>query len=166
MAIGRAVKTWSLPDPDTLKHAHVIIPLADVTPNFIHPSGNKPLKSIAQDVCGKDDFRSFFPVTQMYLAYEISSNGVETKPLPGALEIKDVAADKPLKNGSHLNGFNKPGSKKPEVGFQRPVALITGAAKRLGACIATRLHEIGYNVVVHYNTSETEATDLVKQLNR
>ena len=61
---GCAVKSWFIPDPDTHKHAHVIIPLADVTPEFFHPSVKKPLKVIAREVSSKDDFRSFFPVNQ------------------------------------------------------------------------------------------------------
>lgn len=46
------------------------------------------------------------------------------------------------------------------------VALITGAARRLGAAIAGGLHGGGANVVVHYNTSRGEAQQLVEALNR
>ena len=46
-----------------------------------------------------------------------------------------------------------------------PVALITGAARRIGACIARLLHQQGYRVVIHYHRSATEAGALVKQLN-
>lgn len=160
MNVGCATKTWALPDSDTLKHAHVIIPLADATPEFIHPSVKKPLRLIAKEVSGLDDFRSFFPVTQTISANEVRSTGVDTSMvLPRILKSKNDAVEKPLKNGLHLNGFHEPGS-------ESPVALVTGAAKRLGACIAKRLHEKGYNVLVHYNTSTTESTDLVKQLNR
>ena len=45
------------------------------------------------------------------------------------------------------------------------VALVTGAAKRLGAATATALHDAGANVVVHYNQSGIEAQALVAQLN-
>jgi len=45
------------------------------------------------------------------------------------------------------------------------VALVTGAAKRLGAATATALHADGVNVVVHYHRSKTEATNLVSKLN-
>lgn len=160
MNVGCVTKTWALPDSDTLKHAHVIIPLADATPEFIHPSVKKPLRLIAKEVSGLDDFRSFFPVTQTISANEVRSTGVDTSMvLPRILKSKNDAVEKPLKNGLHLNGFHEPGS-------ESPVALVTGAAKRLGACIAKRLHEKGYNVLVHYNTSTTESTDLVKQLNR
>ena len=160
MNVGCATKTWALPDPDTLKYAHVIIPLADVTPEFIHPSVKKPLKLIAQEVSGLDDYRSFFPVTQTISANEFHSTGVDTSMvLPSVLKGKSDAVDKSFTNGLHLNGFHDPGS-------DSPVALVTGAAKRLGACIAIRLHEKGYNVLVHYTTSTTESNDLVKQLNR
>ena len=47
-----------------------------------------------------------------------------------------------------------------------PVALITGAARRIGACIAHKLHQQGYRVVVHYHHSSTEARALVSQLNQ
>jgi pteridine reductase len=44
-------------------------------------------------------------------------------------------------------------------------ALITGAAKRIGAAIAEHLHNAGMNVIIHYNTSATEAHELVRKLN-
>ncbi|HXJ03895.1 MAG TPA: SDR family oxidoreductase [Candidatus Acidoferrum sp.] len=37
------------------------------------------------------------------------------------------------------------------------VALVTGAAKRLGRCVTMRLAEEGADVVIHYNSSATEA---------
>jgi pteridine reductase len=46
------------------------------------------------------------------------------------------------------------------------VALITGAAARIGACIASTLHAAGYNVVVHYHRSQAAAQALVAQLNQ
>lgn len=45
------------------------------------------------------------------------------------------------------------------------VALITGAARRVGAAIAKLLHSSGMNVVLHYNVSRTEATQLCQVLN-
>lgn len=45
------------------------------------------------------------------------------------------------------------------------VALITGAARRIGATISRRLHADGANVVVHYRGSADEATTLCAQLN-
>lgn len=141
---GCAVKSWSIPDPDTHKHAHVIIPLADVTPEFIHPSVKKPLKVIAREVSGKDDFRSFFPVNQLHAA-----NGFHA--------FTSTSTNKPFTHVVHSNEFSE--------NTKSPVALVTGAAKRLGACIAKRLHETGYNVLVHYNKSISEARDLVQQMN-
>jgi len=44
-------------------------------------------------------------------------------------------------------------------------ALITGAAKRIGAAIARGLHEAGANVAVHYFSSAAEADALVAELN-
>ncbi|PQQ39591.1 pteridine reductase [Photorhabdus luminescens] len=48
---------------------------------------------------------------------------------------------------------------------KRRVALITGAARRLGAVIAKTLHAEGFNIVVHCNTSQLEANELVQELN-
>lgn len=45
------------------------------------------------------------------------------------------------------------------------VALITGAARRIGAEIARTLHEAGMNVILHYNASEEEAVHLSEKLN-
>jgi len=44
-------------------------------------------------------------------------------------------------------------------------ALITGAARRIGRAIATRLHAAGANVVLHYLHAEAEAHDLAAQFN-
>jgi pteridine reductase len=45
-------------------------------------------------------------------------------------------------------------------------ALVTGAAKRIGAVIARTLHAAGANVAIHYNRSATEAEQLATELNR
>lgn len=45
------------------------------------------------------------------------------------------------------------------------VVLITGAARRVGAAIARRLHGAGAKVVVHYHRSEREAQSLRDELN-
>lgn len=45
------------------------------------------------------------------------------------------------------------------------VALVTGAARRIGAAIATRLHSAGANVVIHYRGSADEADALADTLN-
>ncbi len=44
-------------------------------------------------------------------------------------------------------------------------ALVTGAAARIGAAIARRLHQRGCNVVVHYNANTDGAAALAEQLN-
>ncbi len=46
-----------------------------------------------------------------------------------------------------------------------PVALITGAARRIGAAIAQCLHAHNYNVIIHYHQSEPEALALIQTLN-
>ncbi len=45
-------------------------------------------------------------------------------------------------------------------------ALVTGAARRVGAEIATQLHAAGADVGVHYRSSGEDATQLVERLNR
>jgi pteridine reductase len=49
--------------------------------------------------------------------------------------------------------------------MEEKVALITGAGKRVGACIARTLHEEGMKVVIHYGRSENEAKKLADELN-
>src|SRR3990172_11598810 len=46
------------------------------------------------------------------------------------------------------------------------VALVTGGAKRLGRAISLALAGAGARVAVNYNTSEKEAADLVKEIQR
>lgn len=46
------------------------------------------------------------------------------------------------------------------------VALVTGAARRIGAEIARTLHDIGMNIVLHYNTSEEAARQLCEHFNQ
>jgi len=48
----------------------------------------------------------------------------------------------------------------------RRVALITGAARRIGAVIARRLHAAGWNVALHCRRSRTELDALVAELER
>jgi pteridine reductase len=52
------------------------------------------------------------------------------------------------------------------VGLDGRWALVTGAAKRIGAVIASTLHEAGANVAIHYNRSATDADRLAAELNR
>lgn len=46
-----------------------------------------------------------------------------------------------------------------------PVAMVTGAAKRIGLAMATHLHDTGYNLIVHYSQSEQQATQQVARFN-
>ncbi|HSX63453.1 MAG TPA: pteridine reductase [Pseudoxanthomonas sp.] len=46
----------------------------------------------------------------------------------------------------------------------RPVALITGSAKRVGAAIARSLHANGYDVALHYRHSGAEMQTLIAEL--
>ena len=44
-------------------------------------------------------------------------------------------------------------------------ALITGAAKRIGASISRNIHQTGYNVGIHYHSSKKDAKKLCDELN-
>ena len=44
-------------------------------------------------------------------------------------------------------------------------ALVTGAARRIGAVVASTLHEAGANVAIHYHRSAAEAEQLAADLN-
>lgn len=44
------------------------------------------------------------------------------------------------------------------------VALVTGAARRIGACIARRLHAAGYDLALHYCRSQADMDALVAEL--
>ncbi len=55
-------------------------------------------------------------------------------------------------------------SKRPTNNINK-VALATGAAKRVGACIARHLHSNGFDLIIHYNHSHSAATELANELN-
>lgn len=128
-----------IPDPDVLKRPHVIIPLADLTPEFIHPVEKKSLRTVASELCGKN-FMTYFPTVDIR---EANNENLSLPVINGDLEN-----ERKLSTSDHH------------------VALVTGAAKRLGARIATKLHDLGYNVMIHYNTSQDEAASLSRKLNR
>jgi pteridine reductase len=47
----------------------------------------------------------------------------------------------------------------------RPVVLITGAARRIGASVVRRLHAEGFDIALHYHRSVAEAAALGAELN-
>ena len=47
----------------------------------------------------------------------------------------------------------------------RKVALVTGAARRIGAAIARRLHADGHDLALHYRSSQAEMDALLAELN-
>lgn len=54
---------------------------------------------------------------------------------------------------------------KPES-LDGKYALVTGAARRIGAAISELLHDNGVNVAIHYRGSKGEATELAARLNK
>ena len=48
---------------------------------------------------------------------------------------------------------------------EKKYALITGAAKRIGASITENLHTKGFNVGIHFNSSSNDAKNLCNELN-
>jgi pteridine reductase len=54
----------------------------------------------------------------------------------------------------------------PQAAEPRPVALITGAARRVGATIARTLHAAGYDLALHYRSSRDEMQALCAELER
>ena len=49
---------------------------------------------------------------------------------------------------------------------ESPVALITGAGQRIGAGIVETLHNAGFRVIIHYNTSRNDAQQRVERFNK
>jgi len=54
---------------------------------------------------------------------------------------------------------------EPTIEFDGKVALVTGAARRIGAAIATTLHSTGMRVAIHYRGSHESAAGLSDRLN-
>ncbi len=52
-----------------------------------------------------------------------------------------------------------------DASLESKVALVTGAARRVGAAIARRLHAAGASVVLHYRGGDADAAQLEKELN-
>lgn len=50
-------------------------------------------------------------------------------------------------------------------GLENKVVLVTGAARRIGAAIVTRLHAAGARLAIHYRSSSGDANDLARRLN-
>ncbi|WP_045826155.1 pteridine reductase [Teredinibacter turnerae] len=47
----------------------------------------------------------------------------------------------------------------------RPIAVVTGGARRIGAAISRALHQDGYDVVIHFGNSQHESNQLAADLN-
>src|SRR5262245_15038548 len=69
-----------------------------------------------------------------------------------------------LERGARAPAPQIAGERAAPVG--RPVALVTGAARRVGRAIALKLAEAGCDVYFTYHESEEEAQDLAGELSR
>ncbi len=47
---------------------------------------------------------------------------------------------------------------------QNKAALVTGAARRIGAALSLKLAEMGYDIALHYNASRSQAETLAEQI--
>src|SRR6201996_1239407 len=56
-------------------------------------------------------------------------------------------------------------STNPHGALTGKAALITGAARRVGAATARKLHSAGANIVLHYRSSSDAADALARELN-
>ena len=43
---------------------------------------------------------------------------------------------------------------------------ITGAAKRIGKAIALAFNDLGWNIIIHYNSSKKDADELADKINK
>jgi len=60
--------------------------------------------------------------------------------------------------------MSEPHPLRSEHDTPRPVALITGTARRVGATIARTLHAAGYDLALHHRDSQTEMASLAAEL--
>ena len=74
---GPQGKRRFVPHPETLNEPHVIISLAGITPDFVHPQTKKSLETMAKDISGQADFTSFFPTVQEEDYLKIVNNSRE-----------------------------------------------------------------------------------------
>ncbi len=64
-----------------------------------------------------------------------------------------------------VDSVEKRGAQKGAQKAVQKVALITGAARRIGAAIASKFHQQGFTVILHCNNSRSEADALAAQFN-
>lgn len=136
LAINGSIKSWIVPDEDVIKYAHAVVPVAEISPQFIHPVKQTTLATVAQEITGKTDFQSLFEKVDLKIH------------LPTSMPRGAVESD-PTK----LQPSNQ-------------VAIVTGGGKRIGAAIVRYLHQMGFNVIVHCNKSLQVALQLVQEFNR
>jgi 2-amino-4-hydroxy-6-hydroxymethyldihydropteridine diphosphokinase len=55
-----------IPDPDLLKYRHVVIPIAEISPNLIHPETGETLSSIASRLVEEARLQKSYPVRRRF----------------------------------------------------------------------------------------------------
>jgi pteridine reductase len=71
----------------------------------------------------------------------------------------------PEDSGGNPEKHQRRDAGQPDTRLSGKTALITGAARRVGAAIARILHGAGANVVLHYRSSADDAADVARELN-
>lgn len=57
-------------------------------------------------------------------------------------------------------------SEQTQMNYPAPIALITGAGKRIGRQLALHLAKEGWDIIAHYNHSEDEAKSLINEVEK
>src|SRR5262249_1657821 len=92
---------------------------------------------------------------------ELGADPLEQRPAGG----ERVRIGRRQLRGAHAAEFTLESPVLMDANLEGKVALVTGAARRLGAAIARRVDDAGAKVVLHHRGSESDAQALEAELN-